>query len=67
MKKDLILRNKKLNSIEFRLNRLDQNRKALGLPSNTDHLLVDLENEITKLESNYIKQLERIKANAHLI
>lgn len=42
MKKDLILRKKQLQSIEFRLNRLDQNRKSIGLPPNTSQLLTTL-------------------------
>lgn len=46
MKKDLTSRTKQLQSIEFRLNRLDQNRKSIGLPLNTSQLLTELEGEL---------------------
>lgn len=67
MKKDLISRNKQIQSIEFRLNRLDQNRSGVGLAPNTGHLLNDLEKTISELEAKTIKQIERIKNNAHLM
>lgn len=67
MKKDLTSRTKQLQSIEFRLNRLDQNRKSIGLPLNTSQLLTELEDKITNLEAITIKKIEQIKNNAHVI